>query len=387
MTCVFADPKEWLLAILPSLQARSWQQSQACTSPNSRWCAYINEISLQVILDWIKAEYVPDASVWPSNTALAAVWEVVNGTAISLGGKRIVLIPSEVIDDGELEVPQEWVDIQSWAADYYLAVQVKPDGEWVRVWAYTTHQRLKSLGSYDPIDRTYCMDRRHLTKDLNAFSMTYQFCPTEETKAEIASLPELSTTQAENLLQRLSSSVTIPRLAVPFTMWGALLENEQWRQRLYQQRRTATDLVNLRQWLLGIYSEGWFALDTLSGSNPSIALSLRSAGMNASVRQVKLIDLGMQIESQFVMLLVALTPKTDGQVGIRMQLHPTSGELYLPNNIKLALLSDSGNLLQEVKARMQDNYVQLPHFDVEAGESFLVQVKIDNFQITETFSF
>ena len=35
-----------------------------------------------------------------------------------------MLIPSEAIDDSELEVPQEWVDIPSWAADYYLAVQI-----------------------------------------------------------------------------------------------------------------------------------------------------------------------------------------------------------------------------------------------------------------------
>lgn len=46
---------------------------------------------------------------------------------------------------------------------YYLAAQVKPDGEWVRIWGYTTHTELKSLAHYDSVDRTYCMDARHLT--------------------------------------------------------------------------------------------------------------------------------------------------------------------------------------------------------------------------------
>jgi len=31
-------------------------------------------------------------------------------------------------------VPQEWVDIPEWAADYYLAVQVNPDSGWLRIW-------------------------------------------------------------------------------------------------------------------------------------------------------------------------------------------------------------------------------------------------------------
>lgn len=382
MTFTFADPTECLLEISPSLQAQSWQQSQVYATPSSRWCAYINQICLYAFLDWIKTEYIPEA------TALPAFWDVVNGTAIAVGEKRILLIPSEAIDDSELEVPQEWVDIPSWAADYYLAVQVKPDGESVRVWGYTTHQELKSTGSYDPVDRTYCMDARHLTKDLNAFWMTYQFCRGEATLAALNPLPELPAAQAENLLQRLaSSSVTFPRLAVPFTVWGALLENEQWRHRLSQNQQASANVgENLSQWLAGIYSTGWQALETLFGSNASnLALNLRSAsGSVDGIRRAKLIDLGMQIESQSVVLLVALIPEANRQVSVRVQLHPVGGELYLPANIKLALLS-SGEMLGEVQARSQDNYVQLPRFDVEAGESFTVQVALNNFQMTENF--
>lgn len=382
MTFMFADPTECLLEISPSLQVQSWQQSQVYATPSSRWCAYINQICLYAFLDWIKTEYIPEA------TALPAFWDVVNGTAIAVGEKRILLIPSEAIDDSELEVPQEWVDIPSWTADYYFGVQVKPDGESVRVWGYTTHQELKSRGSYDPVDRTYCMDARYLTKDLNAFWMTYQFCRTEATLAALNPLPELPATQAENLLQRLgSSSVTFPRLAVPFTVWGALLENEQWRHRLYQNRQTPDNIgENLSQWLAGIYSAAWQALETLFSSNASnLALNLRSAsGSVDGIRRAKLIDLGMQIESQSVVLLVALIPEGNRQVSVRVQLHPVGGELYLPANIKLALLS-SGELLGEVQARSQDNYVQLPRFDVETGERFSIKVTLNNFQIAENF--
>ena len=392
MTGAFADPREWLLEISPTIQAQSWQQSQVYATPSSRWCAYINQICLHAFLDWISTEDFPQASVWYSSPGKAAFWQFVNGTAILLEGRRVVLIPSEAIDDSELEVPQEWVDIPSWAADYYLAVQVKPDGEWVRIWGYTTHTELKSLAHYDSVDRTYCIDARYLTKDLNAFSLSYQFCREENMKAAIAHLPQLSTQQAENLVQRLgNSSVTFSRLEVPFAIWAALLENEQWRQRLYQKRQQSQSSqvqVNLSRWLEGIYDNAWEAIETflLFNSN-SLAFNFRSSsGLSVgSIKRAKLIDLGMEIKSQKVVLLVALITESSQQVSIRVQLHPTGGESYLPVNIKLGLLSTEGEIIQQVQARVQDNYVQLKRFDGEVGECFSIQVAFDSCQITENF--
>lgn len=388
MTFAFAEPTELLLETSPLLRSQSWQNSQIYANPSSRWCAYINQICLDVFFNWVKQEYFPDAKIWYGSTDKPSFWEFVNGTAILCGGKKIVLIPSEAIDDGELEIPQEWVDIKNWAADYFLAVQVKPNEDWIRVWGYTTHKELKSHANYDPIDRTYCLPARQITKDINAFFVTYQFCRGEENQEAIASLPELSATQAENLLQRLGNpSATFLRLALPFTIWGALLEQEQWRQQLYDRRQGKTK-VNLSQWLEGMFSSGWEALETFFGSNgSSIALGLRNTyGLrDVAAKRAKLIDLGMQLECKTVVLLVALIPELDRQISVRVQLHPTAGESHLPANIKLALLSESGDLLQQVQARSQDNFVQLPRFDVEQGENFCIQVGLNNFQIVENF--
>ena len=390
MTCAFADPREWWLEISPTIEAQSWQQ-QVYATPSSRWCAYINQICLHAFLNWISTEDCPEASVWYSSPGVPAFWEFVNGTAILLDGRRVVLIPSEAIDDSELEVPQEWVDIPSWAADYYLAAQVKPDGEWVRIWGYTTHTELKSLGQYDPVDRTYCLEARHLTKDLNAFWMTYQFCRGEEMKAEIAPLPELSTEQAENMLQRLGEfSVSLLRLAVPFTTWASLLEDEQWRQRLYQERQYSQSspvLVNLSRWLEGLYDNAWETIEAFFPPNSSsLAFNFRStSGLSTgSIQKAKLIDLAMELDSHKVVLLVALLPEVNQQVGIRVQLHPARVE-HLPANIKLVLLSTEGDIIQEVQTRVQDNYVQLKRFDGEVGESFSIQVALNDYQITENF--
>lgn len=383
MTCEFVDPKEWSLEVTSKIQLQSWKQSQVYGTPSSRWCAYINQICQNVFLDWLKTEYAIQANVWKSFADIPAFWEFVNGTAILLNQKRVVLIPTEAIDHGELEVPQEWVDIPSWIADFYLAVQVEPEGEKIRFWAYTTHKELKALAEYDCVDRTYCMDKRHLTKDLNAFWMAYQFIQ-EDVKAAISSLPELSTSQAENILQQLSSSKAIfPKLEIPFSSWAALLDNKYYREKLYLSRQQT---VNLSGWLQDIYQPAWQAIDSFFNANNNLVFNFRaSAGLNTNnIKRAKAIHLGTDTDSQQVVMLVELIPSADEQFAIRIQLHPFNNE-YLPAKIKLVLLSENGEIIQEVQSRIQDNYVQLRLFEGEIGECFSINVLFDSYQIAENF--
>jgi hypothetical protein len=320
---------------------------------------------------------------------------VVNGSAITIGSTRLVLIPAETMDDAELEVPQEWVDIPSWVADYYLAVQVKLDAQssdrWVRVWGYTTHQALKSESHYDPDDRTYCMEARQLTQDLSTLWVTLQFC-SEPTRATIAPLPELNPTQAENLIRRLgNSAIAFPRLMVPFTLWGALLKNLAWRQQLCQQRsqnQAASDSgqISLSQWLQGQFSTGWQALETLLGAAPeAVAVSLRSRPNPDVVEIVRVIDLESATPPQSVLLLMALKAEVDGRIGILVQLHPMTGQTYVPPNLTLLLLSNTGEPLQSVQADDQDNYIQLKRFKCAPETQFSLQVALERCNVTEDF--
>lgn len=389
MIFTYIEPTELLLEIIPSVRSQSWQHSQIYGTPQSCWCAYINQICLDVVLTWLKHECVTDAAVWSQNNIIFSFWEFVNGVCICFGEQKILLIPSEAIDDLELEVPQEWVDIPSWAADYYLGVKITSDEKWVRVWGFTTYEELKSQSHYDPIDRTYCIDAAHMTKDMSAFFLTCQYCQEISTKEAIASLTKLPETQVESIVQRLGNpAVTFPRLAVPFTIWGALLENEKWRQKLYQYRRS-TSTISLSHWLKGIFSPKWRSLEEFfdfSTSNNTLAQRNNFAVQESTIKQAKLIDLGMQIETVAVVLLIALVPDTHRKfISVRVQLHPFGQEFYLPANIKLTLLSKSEEILQQVQARHQDNFIQLLRFEVETGETFKIQVELNNFQLTENF--
>jgi hypothetical protein len=218
----------------------AWQQAQYHSNPISRYNAYLNGAFLNAILNWLSewlaGEAFPQPSVWHSQD-ISSIWEVVNGTAIQIGDTRLVLIPSDEGDLEELCVPQEWVDIPNWSADYYLPVQVNLDGDddefWVEVCGFATHRQLKHEGTYSAGDRTYTLPTKELTESLVVMQITLGL----NLQAEISPLPSLSELKATELLQNLgNSSVYSPRLIVPFEQWASFLANDECRQQLYNQR-------------------------------------------------------------------------------------------------------------------------------------------------------
>ncbi|MEH2425468.1 MAG: DUF1822 family protein [Nostoc sp.] len=220
------------IAQSPEMQEQPYSTAGACQR------GWINQICLQAFLPWFKEEIAPTARLYPNSAALPSFWEVVNGTAITFDSDRLVLIPTLAMDGDELRVPQEWVDIPEWIADYYVGVQVNPDDGWMKIFGYTTHQILKTKGVYDAGDRTYSLESEDLIPDMNVLWVTRQLNHPEALRAEIAPLAPIAKTQAENLLERLGhADVKFPRLAVPFSLWGALLAHSGWRKKLYELRQ------------------------------------------------------------------------------------------------------------------------------------------------------
>lgn len=250
-----SDPTQLRLEFSAVDRDQAWQQSQSFASAGDRWNAYLNRLCLNTILPWLRNDRQLQTTVWTNTNALPSFWALVNGTALALNhAERLVLLPTETIDCDEWRIPQEWVDIPTWSADYYLAIHVEPEDGWLQVWGYTTHHKLKTQGHYDASDRTYCLTEPAIVPDLNVLWITRQLGARqpglEPTRATVTPLPAIDLAQAENLLTRLSNpSITTPRLEVPFPLWGALMEHGGWRQRLYEQRQGLTESRSVLQWL------------------------------------------------------------------------------------------------------------------------------------------
>jgi len=407
-------PEELWLKLSVELQEKAWQRSQRHSNATARCNAYLNDLCLNTFVPWLKAwleeeqpaektsTFHPSCiSIFPESS-LPSLWEFVNGSVIELGKIRLALIPSESNDLEEFCIPQEWVDLPSWRADYYLAVQVSVDNQnesWMRLSGYVSHQNLKKKGIYDESDRAYYIAQQDLAEDLTMMLLEPE--PVLNKQIQVESTSNLSKETASNLLKKLGkSSVYFPRIAVIFEQWAALLANEQWRQELYERRlgqfvaaaAHKQTSINLGQWFQEVFEAGWQSLDTLlnTGSG-NLAFSFRQSRPSVTevrkvfVEGIKLIDLGMELENQSVALLVGLAPETEQRVGIRVQLYSAGGKTYLPSNIKLILLSQSGATLQEYKARTQDSLIQLKRFTCPMGKCFSVKVALDDFSITEDF--
>ncbi|MEG4814871.1 DUF1822 family protein [Microcoleus sp. K5-D4] len=228
------------LTIDEAYRENVWDQAQQHSNPISRYNAYLNGVCLKTfsnwLSEWLAEERLPQPSVLHGQD-IASIWEVVNGTAFQIGEIGLVLIPS---DGGELEefcVPQEWVDIPNWSADYYLPVQVNLDGDdgecWIELCGFATHRQLKNEGRYNAGDRTYSIAIEELTESLTVMQITLGL----NLQQELPPLPSLSESEAANLLQILGdSAVYSPRLKVAFEQWAAFFVNDECRQKLYDRR-------------------------------------------------------------------------------------------------------------------------------------------------------
>jgi hypothetical protein len=151
----------------------------------------------------------------------------------------------------------------------------------------------------------------------------------------------------------------------------------------------ALNRVDLSQWFLGIFETGWRTVEDLWNS-PDLrpAYAFRSPEtcneLKTLTKRAKLIDLGIQIANQPIILIVEIHPEADQKTGVRLQLQPTGSQIYLPPGIQLTVLDASGTVFLEAQARSADNYIQL-QFRGESRELFGVKVTLNDISITEHF--
>ncbi|MEM6753124.1 MAG: DUF1822 family protein, partial [Cyanobacteria bacterium P01_C01_bin.38] len=356
-----------------------WEQSQAFSTDNRRWMAYLNRLSLKTFLPWLQEEYAADAKVFPNSATLPSIWENTNGTGITFNGKKLVLIPTEALDISELRVPKEWVDIPKWSADYYAAVQVNVESGYIRVWGYTSQVNLKNKATYDLNEKAYCIDKEDLISNLSILWISRQLCPEEITKNETVPIAELPKIQAENLITRLGNPQLInPRQQVDFSLWGALLEHGAWRQALYEKRQGMQRQWAIRQWMQNGVSElaqtfGWGSVD----------LQLNLEGARGAAQQTPTLIKRITISG----LEYNLSVQPKGNIRNRtwrFELRRAIASEMIPAGVKLMLLTEDlqpfdGNQAQ-AKKPVERLYVDVALGEEEEGLAWKTEPISDDYE-------
>jgi hypothetical protein len=139
--------------------------------------------------------------------------------------------------------------------------------------------------------------------------------------------------------------------------------------------------VNLSQWLQNNFAEaveaGWQTLEEIFGTRTA-SLAVRYT----TAKRAKLINLGI---NNPVALIVILTPESEQEINILLQVRPTDGQIYLPQGLKLTVVDDeSGTTLCEGEAPEGAEFIQ-GQLSRHNRERFSVKVVLGDESVTEEF--
>ena len=382
---------------LPTIADRTYSNATARNN------AELNQICLQKTQAWL-TEIGIDSTPTFSPAQMDSIWDVVNGFALTVGNRRLIVIPSDKLDREELSVPQEWVDIPTWMGDYYLAVQIDlddaPEGIFhqrtMNIWGYTSHRTLRETGAFDRIDRTYRISSDCLIGNLDILWMA-QLLDLQEITT-VPPIASLNSDRSTSVIDRLSQvSPYSPRLDLDFQTWAAILSSHHLREQLHQRRlqvatlqTVATPRLSLTDWLQQEFrqaiAQGWQLGNAIVGGEAAMMQNLALVrGGEMSIELDKLIDLQYQLGRTSVVMLVGIKAQADTHVTVSVQVYPALGTPTLPPQLKLSYVTDAGAELAAIISRSGDFQIQLPLFTSDVGTTFNLQLQLDGMSQIEKF--
>ena len=94
-------------------------------------------------------------------------------------------------------------------------------------------------------------------------------------------------------------------------------------------------------------------------------------------------DLGLYLAGVAIALMVGILSKSDGKMLILLRAYPME-QFHLPPGLKLIVLDETGNTVQELESRQRDDYIQFK-ITADVGDRFSVRVVLDEASFTESF--
>jgi Protein of unknown function (DUF1822) len=141
--------------------------------------------------------------------------------------------------------------------------------------------------------------------------------------------------------------------------------------------------INLRK-LQEVFDSIGEAIDNLlSPPEANLAFGAFRSASNATWKQLYTQELLFQ--GQAVLLQLESRPEDEGKISIRIQLQPTGSDLYLPEGLRLFLLSSLQDQLYEDEAESNRELIEVILPDGDSGESFTIEVTKGDTSFIEEF--
>jgi len=103
----------------------------------------------------------------------------------------------------------------------------------------------------------------------------------------------------------------------------------------------------------------------------------------AGVRRAKVLELGVQLEQQRVLLVITLTPDAENGTEVHIRLYPTASQSLLPH-LHLCVLDGLGHPFLEEQTLGHEDWIQLMFYGT-SGDLFSIKLSFDDVTHTEAF--
>jgi hypothetical protein len=326
-----------------------------------KWQTYLNALALLGFEGWL-SERLPEKTVNRDTNLIESVCH------LKVGEFKLCLIATEHLLDEVVNVPQDAIQEPRLAAHFYVVLEVLEEQEEVI---------FRSVGCYDQLVNYLCRSYLQLLRN-SCYELPLSLFDAEPNDLLVYCR------LLEPTAIPLPFALTNSQVAIEGITPSALVQaSDMHESNLVLPEYLKETRTKLSLWLQGVFDEAWLAIDALINPEADLALSTRKA--EEATTRGKLINLGMQLGSQTVALMVAIAEEAEEKLAILIQLHPTGEKRYLPPSLKLTLLSKAGKILQEVQARSEDNYIQLIPFKGKPGKRFSIEVSLRDISVREDF--
>jgi hypothetical protein len=331
-------------------QAR--ELSHESSSEALQWQTYVNALAFLGVSQWLNEKMPAPANRSDPSILVPSAANFMEGVCqFKLGEFKLCLIAVEHVLDEIVQIPQRAILTPDLAAHFYIAIEVCQEEEQIILRGFMRYDQLTDyLSQTDGLLTTEGYYPIPLSRFDPEPNRLLSYC--RYLDAIAIPLPSIS-----------PENIATPALGV---------------QQPVEELRT-----KLSHWLQDRVEEGWQTIDTLFSPEMSLAFSTRSS--DAGTRRGKLLNLGVKLGQQSVVVLITINPEPEEKLNVLVQLHPTGVQKFLPPDIVLNLQSKAGKPLQTVQARSQDNYIQLQPFKGTSGQRFSLEVSLAQKFVKENF--
>lgn len=334
-------------ALLPEviwLEPEHFEQTKEINAPVGKeefqWQVYLNKLARLGLEEWLKERIDPNLSIVPNYN------ETEHFAHLCLGDFKLCSIATENPLEEVVYLPKTIVEEPEFTAHFYIIIEVLEEQAATIIRGFFGHDTVLKYCKYSN-EKYYQIPLSELDFELNHLLYYFRYL---ESKAICPATNSVRST--------------------PDKLMECLQETR----------------IKLSEWLTGLGDNGWQTIEKLVSLEVNLAYNTRNAiKLSERASKGKIIDLGISIEEQTVVLLVIVTPETENKLGILVRLLPTGGNKFLPANLRLKLLSKNGENLHEVRSESQDNYIQLKPFKGQLGKHFSIEVSLNDVSVKEDF--